>query len=111
MTSSIPGPVGIALGIAAAAAAVANGIATVKQIVSVKIPGGQDAGGTTPAGVNFTAPAAPVAPTQTGTAIDQNSINGIGNAVSGRSYVLSQDVTHDTERNERLNRAARLQGK
>ncbi len=111
MTSSIPGPVGIALGIAAAAAAVANGLATVKQIISVKIPGGGDAG----AGGSISNPvsnsvAAPVAPIQTGTAIDQNSIAGIGNAVSGRSYVLSQDVTHDQDRNERLNRSARLGG-
>ncbi len=111
MTSSIPGPVGIALGIAAAAAAVANGLATVKQIISVKIPGGADAG----AGGAISNPvsnsvAAPVAPTQQGTSIDQNSINGIGNAVSGRSYVLSQDVTHDQDRNERLNRSARLGG-
>ncbi len=111
MTSTIPGPVGIALGIAAAAAAVANGLATVKQIISVKIPGGGDAG----AGGSISNPvsnsvAAPVAPIQTGTAIDQNSIAGIGNAVSGRSYVLSQDVTHDQDRNERLNRSARLGG-
>jgi chemotaxis protein histidine kinase CheA len=110
MTSTIPGPVGIALGIAAAAAAVINGLNTVKQIVSVKVPGGADAGGghTISNPISNGAPAAPVAPLQAGTAIDQDSIRGIGNAVSGRSYVLESDITRDQSRTERLNRAARL---
>ncbi|MCK9281341.1 MAG: hypothetical protein M0P71_12020 [Melioribacteraceae bacterium] len=57
MTSTIPGPVGIALGIAAAAAAVASGLANVKKILAVKsgLPGegsgggGSVSGGSTPA--------------------------------------------------------------
>jgi hypothetical protein len=38
MTSSIPGPVGIALGIAGAAAAVISGLANVAKINSTKVP-------------------------------------------------------------------------
>lgn len=83
---------------------------TVKKIVAVKIPGGPDVGAPSLSGPSLTSPAAPVAPTQQGTAIDQDSIRGIGNAVSGRNYVLSQDITHDQDRDARLNRAARLGG-
>jgi hypothetical protein len=53
---------------------------------------------------------APVTPQQQSTSIDQASINGIGDATKNRSYVLSSDITHDQDRNERLNRAARLGG-
>jgi hypothetical protein len=103
--------IGPGLGFVAAGLAVANGLATVKQIASVKVPGAADGSG---AG-NISNPlsgAAPIAPTtqQVGTSIDPNSIQGIGNAVSGRNYVLSQDIDHDKDRNERLNRASRLGG-
>jgi hypothetical protein len=101
--------IGPALGFAAAAAAIANGIASVKQIVSVKVPGAADSSSTAPAASSI-AQSAPVSPQQAGTSIDQTSIQGIGNAVAGRSYVLSQDVSHDMDRNERLNRSARLGG-
>jgi hypothetical protein len=52
MVSAVPGPVGIALGIAAAAAAVAMGLANVKQILSVKsgLPGDSGGGGSSISG-------------------------------------------------------------
>ena len=91
-------------------ATIAAGLAQVKSILSVKVPGGGDvsAPGAATAPSFSSAPAAPIAPQQQGTAIDAQSIAGIGNAVSGRAYVLAQDVTHDVDRNERLNRSARL---
>lgn len=105
MVDNIPGPVGIALGIVAAAGAVANGIAAVKKIIAVTVPGGS-AGGSAPSAIPL---AAPLAPVQTSTKIDQGSINGIGNAAAGgvnavRAYVVEQDSK------EAAARAARLQG-
>lgn len=105
MVDNIPGPVGIALGIVAAAGAVANGIAAVKKIIAVPVPGG-GGGGSAPSAIPL---AAPLAPVQTSTKIDQSSINGIGNAAAGgvnavRAYVVEQDSK------EAAARAARLQG-
>lgn len=108
MVETFPGPWGIAAGVAAAAASVALGVKNIQQIVATKVPG-ESGSGSVPAAQDFAA-AAPIAPQQQGTTIDQSSIQGIGDATSGRVYVLSQDVTHDQNRNERLNRAARLGG-
>ncbi len=57
MVSSVPGPVGIALGIAAAAAAVAMGLANVKKILSVKsgLPGDGGNNASVPSGGETTA--------------------------------------------------------
>jgi chemotaxis protein histidine kinase CheA len=88
-------------------ATIAAGLAQVKSILSVKVPG-SSAGGSVPAPQSLGATAAPIAPTQQGTQIDQDSIRGIGNAVSNRVYVLEQDISHDQDRASRLNRAARL---
>lgn len=108
VVEQIPGPVGLVLGAVAAAGAVASGIAAVKKIVAVKIPGGHDASGSVPSGLPQTA--APVAPTQAGTKLDQSSLKGIGDATQGRTYVLDSDVASNREKNEKLNRAARLGG-
>ncbi len=99
--------VGPILGGIAAAAAVASGIAAVKKITAVQVPGG-GGGGSVPTGLPI--PAAPIAPTQLGTTIDQNSIRGIGDATSGRVYVLDSDIQNSQERATRLNRSARLGG-
>jgi hypothetical protein len=100
--------VGPALGIVAAAAAIAQGVEAVKNIVAVQVPGGESAGTTAAPALQLAA--APVAPTQQSTAINQSSINSIGDATSGRAYVLDADIQNNRERNERLNRAARLGG-
>jgi hypothetical protein len=102
--ASIP-IVGPALGAVAAAAALVAGYNNVKKILSVQVPGQGSGGGASLPGI--TPPAAPVAPTQTGTQLDAKSLNTIGNAAS-RVYVLDADVTNNQERDERLNRAARL---
>lgn len=113
MVTTIPGPAGIALGIVAQAGALANGIAAVKQIISVKIPGASDTGGSIPAGIPT--PAAPIAPTQSTTSLDQTSINNIGNAAAGgvnavRAYVVEQDSAAAAARAARLAGAAVLGG-
>lgn len=108
MVSSIPGPVGIALGAVAAAGAIATGIATVKKIVAVQVPGGGGGGGgSVPTGIQT--PAAPVAPTQSSTKIDSSSIEQINNQ-SARVYMVEADGASARERQERLRRAAVLGG-
>lgn len=107
--SSIP-VVGPALGALAAAAAVVSGYKNVRQILNTKVPGG--GGGATAPSISVDPIAAPLAPQAavTSTSLDQNSINEIGNAASGRAYVLESDVTGNQERIARLNRASRIGG-
>jgi len=107
--SSIP-VVGPALGALAAAAAVVSGYKNIRQILNTKVPGG--GGGATAPSISVDPVAAPLAPQAavTSTSLDQNSINEIGNAASGRAYVLESDVTGNQERIARLNRAARIGG-
>jgi hypothetical protein len=89
-----------------AAPAVLSGIARVKQIASVKVPGG---GGATQAiGQQAAAPIAPSAPlVNTRTQLDSTTIQEMGNATN-RAYVIESDVTNSQERIRRINRAARL---
>lgn len=102
--------VGPALGVAAAAAAVASGLKNVKEIVKVQTPGGQGSTGTPNINSNFQTAAAPIAPqapqAQTAT-LDQQSINQLGN-VTARAYVVESDVSNSQERINRINRAARF---
>jgi hypothetical protein len=102
--STLPSPFDVIAKVANVAAVIATGLATVKAITSVQVPASAAGGG----GSSVSVPAAPIAPAQASTRIDQASIQGIGDATSGRAYVVSSDIEKDTNRNERLNRAARL---
>ena len=96
---------GPALGAIAAAAAVAAGIANVKKIVAVKVPGG--GGGSAP---SVTAQA-PLTPQVQGTRLDANSINSVGNAANQnpvQAYVVESQGADSQERIARLSRAARI---
>lgn len=87
--------------------AVLSGIARVKQIASVSVPGGS--GGSMPS-ISAPAPLSPQ-PIRTSTTLEQSSINGIGNAAqggTGRVFVLDSDVSNNAERTRRINRAARI---
>lgn len=91
-----------ALGVAASVAATAKALSAVG--------GGSVGGSPSVGGGNIAAPIQPQ-PIQTSTTLDQNSINGIGNAAQGgtnRAYIVDADYTSANERNERLSRAARL---
>lgn len=77
MVAAIPGPVGIAAGAVAAAASIATGIATVKKIVSVKVPGKGGSGGSV-GGAGAVAPPA------------QPTFNLFGNANRGNEATSSQ---------------------
>ena len=54
MTAAVPGPVGIGLGVVAAAGALASGYASVKKIIAVNTPKGGGGGGSAPSGGSAT---------------------------------------------------------
>jgi hypothetical protein len=100
--TTLPEPFGTIQKIASMAAVIASGIKAVKAITAVKVPGKGGGGVSVP---SVSAPALPQART---TSLDQSSINGIGNAASGRAFVLDRDIEGNRERAQRLNRAARI---
>ena len=117
--------VGPTLAPIAAAAAIAAGLATVKKIVSTKIPSAKDAGGSVPGGgaASTSAPAfsQPTisAPQIGATANQQGQLAGIvagaldRNNSEGRpirAYVVGNDVTSEQQLQRRLRTAARLGG-
>ena len=95
MTSSIPGPVGIALGVVAAAGVTASGVANIKKITSTKFDGGGDDGGGDNGG-NLSS-SAPAAPTPANFNVVGNS--GTNQLMQGlqnqpiKAYVVGGDVT------------------
>lgn len=98
--SAYPGPIGIA----SAAAVVLSGLASVRKIIAVKVPG-KSSGGSMP--TISASQSSPILPGTTNTQLNASSISAIGNAAS-RSFVLETDVTNNQERIRRLNRAARI---
>ena len=96
MTSTIPGPVGIALGVVAAAGVAASGVAQVKKITSTKFDGGGDEGGGGGGGGDLSS-SAPAAPTPANFNVVGNS--GTNQLMQGlqnqpiKAYVVGGDVT------------------
>lgn len=96
----------------AAAIAVATGIASVKKIVSTKIPGGKSAG----AAPSISVPSAPAFDPTVGLAAAQagqeqdNQIGPGGESQQPvvRAYVISSEVTNQQEADSRINELARL---
>lgn len=100
--------VGPVLAPISAGLAVLAGIANVRKILAVQVPGQSGGGGGIPTPATLPAPVRPQTMT---TGLDSASIQGIGNAASGgvnRAYVLDSDIRNSDERNVRLQRAARL---
>ena len=94
-------------GAVGAAGIIATGLSSVNKIVSTNIPGQSSTSGVS--GTSLTAPTtAPLTPQSATTALNQSSINAIGNAATGRNYVLDSDIRNNQERFARLSRAARL---
>lgn len=102
----IPEPFGTPLKIANVATIIATGLSAIKNIVKAPVPGGS---GAVPSMSALTAPLQPQRAQQQTTALDQQSLNAIGNATS-RAFVLESDITNNAERVRRLNRAAKLGG-
>jgi hypothetical protein len=94
-------------GIAGAIAVGAAGFSAVKNIISTQVPGQGASGAASPGSVSVSAPLQPQAQIST-TQLDQSSINAVGNAATGRAFVLESDVRNNQERVDRLNRAARI---
>ena len=97
--------VGLALAPINAAIAIAAGMANVAKIKAVKVPGGDS--GSVP---SIPAPITPQLQTSR-TRLDSTSIQAVGNAAAGgvnRAFVLASDIHNNTEREDMLNRAARL---
>lgn len=86
------------------AAVIVAGIANIKKIISVKVPG--SSGGAAP-NLSVAAPLAPQKAQTETTTLDQNSINALGSATT-RAYVVEADVSNNQEKVRRLNRAARI---
>lgn len=102
--------VGPVLGFAAAAVAIATGLANVKKIISVQVPGASGGASMPSIGSGASAPLQ-VTPQVGNTQLPQNQINQIGNSADPvRAYVVESDVSDNQERVTRLNRAARLGG-
>ena len=102
MVSAIPGPIGIAAGAVAAAASVATGMATVKKIISTKVPtksGGGDGGG---------APAAPTAPAKPSISFQNTQQTQIGDTVASATQTRSQEPLKAYVVNKEINNANEL---
>lgn len=104
----IPTPSSPIRGTIAAIAAVAAGLARVKAIMSIKVPGVAATGGPQPVGAPAPQlPTAAIAPTASPTAINQELLDRQGNAAV-RAYVVDTDNVSGVERLQRVQRAARL---
>lgn len=102
--SAIP-IVGPALGAIAAAGAIAAGIANVRKILAVQVPG-KGAGGGAPS-ISAGAPITPGAPQQQSVKIDQQQVNSMGNATV-KAFVVESDITTKQDRIRRIQNAAKF---
>lgn len=98
--------IGMVLGPINAAIAAAAGIANIRKIAAVKVPGASG-GGATPNINTGSAPIQPQAALPTVTQLDNQTINRMGSAAN-RAYVIESDISNNQERITRINRAARL---
>jgi hypothetical protein len=98
--SVLPSPLDVAAKVINVATVIATGLKTVKSIASVQVPGG-GGGGQTAAGSPITAAAAPVAPVQTSTKLDEGTVANLNNKPV-RAYVVAQDSAAAVQREQRL---------
>jgi hypothetical protein len=104
----IPEPFGTISKVAATVTAAASGFAAVRGIMRTQVPGGGGGGASIP---SMPTTSSPIAPMAFSTQLNSASIQGIGNAAAGgvnRAFVLDTDINNSTERQQRLQRAARL---
>jgi hypothetical protein len=91
-------------GAIAAGVAIATGIANVRKILSVQVPGGRGGGG----GISTAAPVAPqLTPQVTATAVNTAAVNQMGNQAT-RAYVLNSDIQNNDQRNAYIDRNASI---
>jgi hypothetical protein len=93
-------------GAIAAGVAIATGIANVRKILSVQVPGGRGGGGG--AGISTSSPVPPqLSPQVTATAVNTAAVNQMGNQAT-RAYVLNSDIQNNDQRNAYINRNASI---
>lgn len=96
MTSQFPGPVGVALGVAGAAAAVIAGLARVKQITAIKIPGASGGGGAP--NISMAPPVIPMVQGNSGAMVQQLGQMNTNLQQPTRVFVLESDITDTQDR-------------
>lgn len=89
----------------AAAGIIAAGLAAVKQIVAVKVPGSSDGGGigVSAPQLNASSPLNPTTIAANQVTLDQRSINAIGNKAI-RAYVIESEITSAQQKIRRIQR-------
>jgi hypothetical protein len=91
----------------AAGSTIAQGLLSVKKIISTPLPGVPGgSSGSTPS-LNASAPVAPPQPQAQTTTLDSQSINALGNQAV-RSYVVESDVTNNQQRIAAIKQRARF---
>jgi hypothetical protein len=110
--STLPQPFSTIARFAAAGAIIANGIRTVKQITSVKVPSGGGGGGQ--GGANPISGTAPVtAPIAQGVSVQQTAVtNGVNikNTDAIKAFVVERDITDSQDRVAKIKAAATFGG-
>jgi hypothetical protein len=107
---TLPFGLGAIIGPINAGIAIATGVANIKKILAVKIPGTSGGGGGANLPTNQSQGGqvqAPITPQVGSTLINQAQVNQIGSAAA-RAYVVESDVSGNQERIQRINRAARI---
>lgn len=88
--------------------AVAAGIANIRKIAAVQVPGGGGGGSVPSISGGGGAPISPaMSPAVQGQALNAEAINNLGNQAS-RAYVLNSDIQNNDQRNAYLERNARI---
>jgi hypothetical protein len=108
----IPGdPTSVVRAVIAAAASVAVGLARVKGILSVQVPGGKSGGVSTPSiPASASSTIQSQVQSQAPVSINQNQVNQLGNKGNIRAYIIDADIQNSEKRNQRIERASVLGG-
>lgn len=112
MVAAVPGPVGIGLGVVAAAGALASGFSSVKKILAVKTPGG--GGGGAPSMGSAASGGAPTAPSFN--VVGASGTNQLAQSIGAQqqqpiqAYVVANNVTTAQALNRNIIESATIGG-
>ena len=108
---SIPSPDAPVRAAIAAGIAIATGLARVKGILSVQVPGGKSGGVSTPSiPASASSTIQSQGQSQAPVSINQNQVNQMGNRSNIRAYIIDADIHNADRRNQRIERASVLGG-
>ena len=115
--SVLPAPFSTIARFASAAAIIANGLKTIKQIAGVRVPGGGGGGGSIPTSNSFSSASISggvmAAPIQSGVNVQQTSAVGttnvnLQNQTVIKAYVVESDITDSQDRINKIKAAATI---